>query len=123
MFCTDKFYHIFDMVTHRIQIISRILRAYNILAGVEAHDTTLIGKGSHLRICQIPVIGIYLIVTVPAFEPATEEQFQQAAALLRQCGTVLDAGTPVGSFNQCNARLLRLAEEEKLPVYRMPSGV
>ena len=73
--------------------------------------------------CQVAQALSCHVVTAPAFEPVTEEQFQQAATLLQQCGTVLDAGTPVGSFNQSNARLLRLAEEEKLPIHRMPSSV
>ena len=62
------------------------------------------------------------VVSTPAFEPVEEASFLQAAALLRRCGAVLDAGTPVGSFNQCNARLLRLAEEEGIPVRRTGHG-
>lgn len=62
------------------------------------------------------------VVGAPAFEPVTEDCFLKAAALLRQCGAVLDAGTPVGSFNQCNARLLCLAQEEGIPVYRVAQG-
>ena len=58
------------------------------------------------------------VVTAPAFEPMTEEQVRQAAELLRQCEAVIDAGTPVGSFNQSNAKLLKLAKETGLPVYR-----
>lgn len=62
------------------------------------------------------------VVSAPAFEPVEEACFLRAAALLRKCGIVLDAGTPVGSFNQCNARLLRLAEEEGVPVRRAGHG-
>lgn len=62
------------------------------------------------------------VVSTPAFEPVTEFCFLQAAALLRQCGTMLDAGTPVGTFNRCNAQLLRLAEEEGIPVHRVEHG-
>lgn len=59
------------------------------------------------------------VVTAPAFEPVGEEAFRQAAVLLRRCESVVDAGTPVGTFNQCNARLLRLAEEEGISVRRV----
>ena len=62
------------------------------------------------------------VVSAPAFEPVTERCFLQAAALLRQCGSVLDAGTPAGTFNQCNARLLHLAAEEGIPVRRVEHG-
>ncbi len=57
------------------------------------------------------------VVSTPAFEPVEEEKFLEAAALLRRCGTVVDAGTPVGAFNRCNGRLLRLAEEEGIPIH------
>lgn len=58
------------------------------------------------------------VVSAPAFEPIEEVQFRQAAALLCRCESVIDAGTPVGSFNRCNARLLRLAEEKGIPIQR-----
>ena len=56
------------------------------------------------------------IVTAPAFEPMTEEQYQKAAELLLSCDAVLDAGTPVGTLNAMNARLLELAREKDVPV-------
>ena len=56
------------------------------------------------------------VVTTPAFSPPTQALFQQAAALLTRCGRVLDAGTPVGPYNQANGQLLALARERGLPV-------
>lgn len=58
------------------------------------------------------------VVTAPAFEPMTETQFRQASALLRTCEAVVDAGTPTGTLNPYNKKLLELAEAEKLPIYR-----
>lgn len=58
------------------------------------------------------------VVLAPAFEEMTEKQFEKASALLCQCGAVLDAGTPIGSLNRQNQRLLLLAKEKKIPVYQ-----
>lgn len=58
------------------------------------------------------------VVAAPAFEPVTEEQFEQAACLLLKCEYVLDAGTPIGTFNVNNKRLLMLAEEKHIPIYK-----
>lgn len=57
------------------------------------------------------------VIVAPAFEAITEAQFQEAAALLLKCDTVIDAGTPMGTFNQLNSRLLQLAEEKKIPIH------
>lgn len=56
------------------------------------------------------------VVSAPAFEPVGEEIYEQAAALLLQCERVVDAGTPVGTFNAMNGRLLALAREKGIPV-------
>lgn len=56
------------------------------------------------------------VVSCPAFEPMGEEHFEKAAELMLQCGRVIDAGTPVGSLNRMNARLLTLAREKGIPV-------
>lgn len=58
------------------------------------------------------------VVTAPAFEAVTDAQYEQAAALLLRCEAVIDAGTPIGSFNRPNGRLLQLARERNIPVYR-----
>lgn len=58
------------------------------------------------------------VVTAPAFEPMGEAELERAAAVLGRCAGVIDAGTPAGSFNQMNQRLLRLAAERGIPVYR-----
>ena len=57
------------------------------------------------------------VVTAPAFEPMTEEQYRRAADLLLRCASVIDAGTPVGTLNRMNGRLLALAREKGMPLY------
>lgn len=58
------------------------------------------------------------VVIAPAFEPMTEEHYRQAAELLVRCRYVMDAGTPVGTLNKMNAKLLTLAKEKGIPIYR-----
>lgn len=54
------------------------------------------------------------VITVPAFEPMTQQHYDAAQALLLQCERVVDAGTPVGTYNQYNRRLLELAAQRGL---------
>ena len=61
------------------------------------------------------------VVVAPAFEAMTEAQFKEASELLLLCEAVIDAGTPAGTFNQLNIKLLRLAEANNIPVYRRKS--
>lgn len=56
------------------------------------------------------------VVSAPAFQPMTDQQFRLAAKLLLSCASVIDAGTPVGEFNRKNAQLLQLAREKGIPV-------
>lgn len=58
------------------------------------------------------------VVIAPAFEPMTEAHFRQAAELLGRCRYVMDAGTPVGTLNKMNAKLLTLAKEKGIPIFR-----
>lgn len=58
------------------------------------------------------------VVTVPAFEPMTRDDFHRAAALLDGCRAVVDAGTPRGTLNRLNGELLKRAEERHIPIYR-----
>ncbi|MCM1567906.1 MAG: ABC transporter ATP-binding protein [Roseburia sp.] len=58
------------------------------------------------------------VVTAPAFESMSEEQLEQAAKLMRSAGSVIQAGTPVGSTNRMNGRLFALAEQMKIPAYK-----
>ena len=57
------------------------------------------------------------VVAAPAFELPDSVLEEQAADLLRRCGAVINAGTPVGTLNQSNRRLLELAKEQGIPVY------
>lgn len=57
------------------------------------------------------------VVTAPAFEEMIEEQLERASEWLQKAGSVIDAGTPIGSTNRMNGRLLELAEEMRIPVY------
>lgn len=61
------------------------------------------------------------VVVAPAFEAMTEAQFKEASELLLLCEAVMDAGTPAGTLNQLNIKLLRLAEANNIPVYRSKS--
>ena len=54
----------------------------------------------------------------PAYEPAAEDVWRGAAGCLARAGAVLYSGVPFGRFNGDSARLLKRAEEEKIPVYR-----
>ena len=58
------------------------------------------------------------VVSAPGFEEMTNEQYAQAAKLLEQCEGVVDAGTPVGTRNALCGRLLELAKEKGIPVYK-----
>ena len=53
-------------------------------------------------------------VISPAFEPIPEETFKRAKELMLTCERVVDAGAPVGSFNEANGRLLAIAREKGL---------
>ena len=61
------------------------------------------------------------LVTAPAFEPMTEAQYEAAWELVLRCGRILDAGTPVGSLNAMNGRLLEAAAREGIPVLHAAS--
>lgn len=68
--------------------------------------------------CQIAMDLSDHVVTAPAFEPMSDAQFQTASDILKQCEAVVDAGTPIGTFNQSNQKLLELAKNTGIPVYR-----
>ena len=67
--------------------------------------------------CQVAKELSNHVVVAPAFETMTDVQFEEASNLLLHCEAVIDAGTPAGTFNQLNFKLLRLAEDHKIPVY------
>lgn len=67
--------------------------------------------------CQIAKDLSDDVVTASAFEPMDEIYFRDAAELLVQCEAVIDAGTPIGTLNQWNERLLHLAREKNIPVH------
>ena len=56
------------------------------------------------------------VVSAPAFEEITDGQYQQAAKLLLQCQSVIDAGTPVGTMNLKNQQLLQLARDKEISI-------
>ena len=57
------------------------------------------------------------VVSAPAFEEITDGQYQQAAKLLLQCQSVIDAGTPIGTMNLKNQKLLQLARDREIPIF------
>ena len=56
------------------------------------------------------------VVASKAFEPMTEELFEEASEILLKCEAVIDAGTPSGTLNRFNDKLIRLAEDNNIPV-------
>ena len=122
--------------------------SYNLLFGsveltkpVGDPKVFVVGGGGHgatvyraLQKCQIPfATGILFdndvdyqiaselsdhVISAPAFEPISEQKYDNAARLLLECDAVIDAGTPVGTFNQSNRRLLEFAAQRGLPVHR-----
>ena len=50
-------------------------------------------------------------VYAPAFEPISEGIFEEARELMLSCDSVIDAGTPIGTLNEANGRLISLAGE------------
>ena len=59
------------------------------------------------------------IISVPAFEPMTEDHFKKAAALMESCGSFIDAGAPVGSLNSFNGKLLAFAREKGIKQFEL----
>ncbi len=67
--------------------------------------------------CQVALeLSDHTVIT-PAFEKMTDAQFQEASHLLLACHAVIDAGTPIGTLNQLNNKLLQLAKEKNIPIY------
>lgn len=66
--------------------------------------------------CQVARVLSDHVVIAKAFEPMSEVQYEQAAALMCKCELVIHAGTDVGTLNQMNGRLLELAAEKNIPV-------
>ncbi|MCU6761838.1 Probable siderophore transport system ATP-binding protein YusV [uncultured Roseburia sp.] len=54
------------------------------------------------------------VISVKAFEPIDEKAFQQAAAVLEQCGEVYCCLTEYGTMNQRNRELKEYASEKQL---------
>ena len=67
--------------------------------------------------CQVATELSNHVVAAPAFEAMTDEHFGKASSLLLQCEAVIDAGTPAGSFNRLNLKLLELAENNSIPIH------
>lgn len=58
------------------------------------------------------------MITTPAFEPVQKQCYEQAVQTLLVCDSVIDAGTPIGSFNAMNGKLLELAREHNIPIIK-----
>jgi len=57
------------------------------------------------------------VVAAPAFEPMAEKQLGRAEELMKNAGIVIYAGTPIGSTNRMNGRLLEMAKAMGLPIF------
>lgn len=53
-------------------------------------------------------------VIAAAFEPITDATFERARALMLSCERVIDAGTPIGTLNGHNGKLIDTAREKGL---------
>lgn len=62
------------------------------------------------------------VVAAPAFRDVKEECCAKAAGLLINCKALIDAGTEIGRHNECNGRLLKLAEERGMEIIRGAGG-
>lgn len=71
--------------------------------------------------CQVAQALSDHVIVAPAFEPMTGQHFEAAAAILKQCKTVIDAGTPTGTLNAYNQNLLELAQKENISVWNPAS--
>lgn len=67
--------------------------------------------------CQVAMELSDAVYQTDAFEPIGEDSYVKAEAALLRCKAVIDAGTPVGTYNQRNAELLKKAGEKNIPVY------
>ncbi len=56
------------------------------------------------------------VISAPAFEEMTWQQFDKAAQVMKQCRQVIDAGAPAGKLNEKNRRLLDFAKQQGIPV-------
>lgn len=67
---------------------------------------------------QVASVLSDFVVSAPAFEMMTGKHFEKAAKLLSECEAVIDAGTPIGTLNSFNAKLLELAREKNIAIYK-----
>lgn len=56
------------------------------------------------------------VITAEAFMPVEEERTVKAKELIDRASWVIDAGTPIGVFNQCNQALLDYAKLKGKPI-------
>lgn len=56
------------------------------------------------------------VICCPAFEPMAEVHWEKAAQILRSCQQIYDVGTPIGTLNAMNGKLLALARQEGIPI-------
>ncbi len=59
------------------------------------------------------------VITEKDFEPISQARYEQALALAKKRGVVIDTGFPVGTINERNAALLRQAAREKMQVFSL----
>lgn len=68
--------------------------------------------------CQIAMQLSDCVVAAPSFRPISEKAIADAEKMLLHCKAVIDAGTPIDTFNCCNEMLLKIAQEKKIPIYQ-----
>lgn len=73
--------------------------------------------------CQVARDLSSYVVETHAFEPMNKAHFDAASELLLKCTTVINAGTPIGTLNQFNEKLLELANEKNIPIHSSPKSL
>ena len=63
------------------------------------------------------------VIKSPAFEPVSDETFSKAADILLKCNYILDTGASEGMLNHFNSDLLKIAEQNHIPIVREIRGI
>lgn len=54
----------------------------------------------------------------PAFKPVSDELIAEVKKQICKYKAVIDSGVCIGEFNKCNEQIIKVAQENKVPVYK-----
>ena len=63
------------------------------------------------------------VIKAAPFEPVDDSLLDEAVKIMVGCEQVIDAGTPIGTLNRINEKLLEEANEKGIPVYREADSI